>query len=64
MNVLEFIRRVDYSVSVGFNSEYYLQPTFSSVTMPLSTMVNPPMPGRTIFFKISVPKAETLIKQS
>lgn len=42
----------------------YLQPISSSVTMPLSTIVNPPMPGKTIFFKTSVPRAVTLIRQS
>lgn len=42
----------------------YLHPMSSSVTMPLSTMVKPPTPGNTMFFKISVPSAVTLIRHS
>lgn len=42
----------------------YLQPMSSSVTRPPSTIVNPPMPGRTIFFNISVPSAVTFTRHN
>lgn len=42
---------------------HYLQPMSSSEAIPPSTIVKPPTPGRTMFFKISDPSAVTLIRQ-
>ena len=41
-----------------------LFPTSSGLTRLLSTTVNPPIPGKTKFFSVSVPVADALIKHT
>lgn len=53
----------DVSGSLIFQSTH-LAPISSSVIFFPSTMVNPPIPGRTKDFKISVPRPVALIKQT